>query len=141
MPLHYKAWLALFQHVLPCCCCRAHFAKHVAEFQIDPGTPNAPTGDFANTRSFFRMVCRIHNAVNLELGKTAVDEAGIERLYAFYTSCKCGSSALYGRALVVMQPAAGDPVGPADCAGQQTDSIVVHRSILQQECRGSFKPD
>ena len=77
------------------------------------------------------MVCCIHNAVNVALGKPEVDEAGIKQLYNFYTACRCGKANVHGRAFVVVHTT---PTHPAET---NTDSIIVHRALLEQECQSA----
>ena len=133
---HFKTWLSSYRHTLPCCCCRAHFAQHVVEFQLDPAaTGCAPTGHFADTRSFFHMVCELHNRVNASLSKALVSEADIEHMYDFYGSCRCGTAHQYGRAYVVVQ------VSDGCTKTEQDDSIVIRSALLKQACKQGSKQD
>lgn len=117
----YREWLENKQYTLPCCCCRAHFAKHLAALDLDNNAHY-----FDNTQSFFRLVFDIHNIVNKSLGKDELDEQDFGKLFLFYSLSRGVTDKEYGRAFVVVQPA------------QQThgneQSILLSSGLVKDNC-------
>lgn len=59
---NYKEWFLSYQNTLPCIYCRQNFKKNLA-------SANFSSKDLANRETFSRFIYKLHNTVNIMLGK------------------------------------------------------------------------
>ena len=119
---HYLDWLTVQQHVLPCCCCRSHFAQHMKDLNL-----SLTSSCFEDTESFFRLTFDLHNRVNAALNKPSLKDEARVKLMKFYAASRGAKTEEYGRAFVVVQPAQNtDP---------EQNSILVDAGLVQQGCK------
>lgn len=71
---HYKRFYLDIQYILPCDKCRRHYRSHMKRLPINPFLRGG-------RKALFAWVLRIHNMVNIDLGKPALSASQAMRKY------------------------------------------------------------
>jgi hypothetical protein len=96
-----KLLIRMWEHELPCCCCRKNYKAHLAEL-----LQNAQKADaVVSTReALVQFGFELHNVVNKALGKPVLNEDALNSQRRMYESCRAGlSSHTYAHATIALR--------------------------------------
>ena len=91
---HMHQLVHMWEHELPCCCCRANYRKHLRAV-FNPSV-------LKSRASFTRFGFNLHNAVNKSLDKRVLDDAEFAKVKRYYESCRAGRAGPIGHSVVIL---------------------------------------